>query len=58
MISQGMRWVEEMIFHLSGLGNCLGIGVYTKQTCIQGEIRLGLEVVTTTKGKKKKDSRL
>ena len=48
-----MRWVEKMIFRLSGLGNCLGIGVYTKQTCIQGEIRLGLEVVTTTKGKKR-----
>lgn len=53
MISHGMRRVEETISRLPGLGNCLGIEVYAKQICIQGEITLGLEVATTTRGEKK-----
>lgn len=47
-MSQEMRWVGEMIPHLSGHGNGLGIGVHTTQACIQGQIRPGVEVVTNT----------
>lgn len=43
--------MEEMVPHWSGLGNSLRIRLPTKQTCIQGEIRSELEVVTKAKEK-------